>query len=236
MLFSSGAGCASAAALQERQIAYALPGMERVQRIADQPYRSLSGSPDTVMYGPNLRYDVYLPAGAEPGLRGGVVFIHGGMVAGKDRVSPKDDLPSYRQWGRLVAAAGMVGITFSHRLTTNDNVDVAAQDVEELLRTVRARASEWSLDSNRLCVAVYSAGGPLSSLFLQSRPDPVRCLVLYYPFMDLEHAAVITPFRSAHPPERVAELQRFSPRARLLSSAAATDATGPCRIRRDSRH
>ena len=190
-----------------------------MQRIADLPYRSLTGTADTVKYGSELRYDVFLPPHGAQGRRAGVIFVHGGMVADTVRVSPKDDLPAYREWGRLVAAAGMVGITFSHRLTTTDNLDVAAQDVEAVLREVRNRAAEWSLDPERLCVAVYSAGGPLSSLFFQSRS--VRCIVMFYPFLDVEHAAAISPFRRAHPPERVEELRRYSPREQLLRLGGA---------------
>ena len=204
-----------------RHLAFTLPGMERVQVIKDRVYRSIAGTPDTVMYGPTLRYDVYLPstAGAK---RPGIIFIHGGMVAGTQRVSPKDDLPSYREWGRLVAAAGFVGITFSHRMTTQDNADVAATDVHALLAEIRSQAAEWNLDPNRLCVAVFSAGGPLSSLFIAGEVPSVRCLALYYPFLDMEHTAVHTPFRAAHTQQRVQELARFSPRAKLLEARTIT--------------
>ena len=201
-------------AAQQRQLAYRIPGMDQVQLIADLRYRSLIGTADTVMYGSDLRYDVFLPGQGTQRSRAGVIFVHGGLVPDTVRVSPKDDLPAYREWGRLVAAAGMVGITFSHRLTTADNLDVAAQDVEALVRTVRSRAAEWSLDPDRMCVAVYSAGGPLSSLFFQS--DRVRCVIMFYPFLDVEHTAAISPFRRAHPPERVAELRQYSPRELLL--------------------
>ena len=177
-------------AAQQRQLAYRIPGMDQVQRIADVQYRSLTGTVDTVMYGRDLRYDVFLPAQGTQRSRAGVIFVHGGLVPDTVRVSPKDDLPAYREWGRLVAAAGMVGITFSHRLTTADNLDVAAQDVEALVRTVRSRAAEWSLDPDRMCVAVYSAGGPLSSLFFQSHR--VRCVIMLYPFLDVEHTAAVS--------------------------------------------
>lgn len=220
--FGIGFGVATAqgaAAQQERQLAHRIAGMDEVQRIADLSYRSLVGTADTLMYGAELRYDVFLPAERSAGTHPGVIFIHGGLVADTVRVSPKDDLPAYREWGRLVAVAGLVGITFSHRLTTADNLDVAAQDVEELLRTVRARASEWSLDPDRLCVAVYSAGGPLSSLFFE--PSSARCIVMFYPFLDVEHTAAISPFRRSHPMERVEELRRYSPRELLLRLGGA---------------
>jgi len=202
-----------------RHLAFSLPPVEGIRRVADQPYRSLVGSKDTVMYGAALRFDVFLPPPQRDGApRAGVVFIHGGLVPGTQRVSPKDDIPSYREWGSLVASAGLVAVTFSHRLTTDDNLDTAADDVMELLRVVRRRAAEWQLDPDRLCVAVFSAGGPLASLFLREPQPGVRCVAMYYPFLDTEHTAVNTEFRRAHTPERVAELSRFSPRLAVLSN------------------
>jgi acetyl esterase/lipase len=174
------------------------------------------------MYGPALRYDVFVPP-ANDSLRAGVIFVHGGLVAGSaERVSPKDALPAYAQWGRLVAAAGFVGITFSHRLTTNENVDTAAADVLALLREVRRRSAEWQLDPDRLCVAAFSAGGPLASLFMSDTAGVVhgiRCIALYYPFLDMEHAALISPFRQPHAEPRLSQLRAYSPAARLLSGS-----------------
>jgi acetyl esterase/lipase len=72
-----------------------------------------------------------------------------------------------------------------------------------------------------MCVAVFSAGGPLASLFMSGRAQPARCIVMFYPFLDVEHAGLISPFRSAQPAERVAALQALSPRARVLADGQA---------------
>ncbi|HKG91866.1 MAG TPA: alpha/beta hydrolase, partial [Gemmatimonadaceae bacterium] len=165
----------TAAQAPERRIAYRLPGMDAVARRESIPYRSLAGSPDTLAYGRALEYDVYLPRAPQGTRTPGVVFVHGGIVAGSRGERPKD-WPAYQEWGRLAAAAGLVAVTFTHRLTTDDNVDVAAEDVEALLRQLRARAGEYGLDPDRLCVAVFSAGGPLASAFLRDPRPYVRCL------------------------------------------------------------
>ncbi|MEX2154917.1 MAG: alpha/beta hydrolase, partial [Gemmatimonadaceae bacterium] len=133
-------------------------------------------------------------------------------------VRPKD-WPQYQEWGRLAAAAGLVGVTFVHRLTTDDNVDVAGDDMETLLRHVREHAREYSLDPNRLCIALYSAGGPLAAPFLREPRPYVRCLVLYYPFLDLNHVGVHSPFRGPHSAERVAALASYSPARWLVPNA-----------------
>jgi acetyl esterase/lipase len=208
-------------AAQDRDLAYRIPGMDEVRRVNDQAYRDLSGSPDTVMYGDRLLFDVFLPTDGDS-LRPAVIFIHGGLVAGgTQRISPKDALPAYEQWGRLIAASGLVGITFSHRLNTNENVDTAAADVRELLRVVRSRAAEWWIDPDRVCVAAFSAGGPLGSLFMTERAAElpgVRCIAFYYAYLDMEHAAVISPFRQAHAEPRLSQLRGYSPVDRLLRS------------------
>jgi acetyl esterase/lipase len=203
--------------------------MDQVRRIEDQSYRDLTGSPDTVMYGTALRYDVFMPPGGDD-VRPGVIFIHGGLVAGStQRISPKD---LHAQWGRLVAASGLVGITFSHRLNTNENIDTAANDVLRLVAEVRQRAAEWRLDPDLICVAVFSAGGPLASLFMTdgaSDAPSARCIAFYYAFMDVEHAAVISPFRRAYTEPRLSELRSYSPLAALIRN---TDRLPPLLVAR----
>jgi acetyl esterase/lipase len=207
---------------QDRRLAHSVPGMDEVRLIENQSYRDLTGSPDTVMYGAALLYDVFMPTGGDA-VRPGVIFIHGGLVAGStQRISPKDALPAYARWGRLVAASGLVGITFSHRLNTNENIDTAASDVLRLVAEVRQRAAEWRLDPDRICVAVFSAGGPLASLFMTdgaSAAPSARCIAFYYAFMDVEHAAVISPFRPAYTEPRLSELRSYSPLAALIRNS-----------------
>jgi acetyl esterase/lipase len=91
-------------------------------------------------------------------------------------------------------------------------------DVLNLMREVRRRAAEWRLDPDRLCIAAFSAGGPLTSMFMTDSAavvHGVRCIALYYPFLDMEHAAVISPFRQPHVEPRLSRLRAYSPAARL---------------------
>jgi acetyl esterase/lipase len=74
------------------------------------------------------------------------------------------------------------------------------------------RDATLGLDPDRLCIAVYSSGGPLASVFMRERAPHVRCLVLFYPFLDLEHMRSQSPFRPAHPAAHVDSLvPRYSP-------------------------
>jgi acetyl esterase/lipase len=187
-------------------LGYELPGMREVTVRRGIDYSSRG-----------LRMDVYSPPGAAR-RRPALVFVHGGLVAGQAGPRPTE-WPAYRSWGRLAGAAGMVGIVFNHRLTTNENVAEGGADVAAALRYVRTNAASLGVDPDRLCVAVFSAGGPLASVVMRERMPRVRCLVLFYPFLDLEHMRSQSPFRAAHPAAHVDSLvPRYSP-AHLLGVA-----------------
>ena len=201
----------------QRRIALQVPGMGSVVKRGGIVYQTLSDSGDVAMYGEQLRFDVFEPAGAV-GARPAVLLIHGGMVAGsKGPIEPKD-LPTLQEWGRLLAASGFVSVAFSHRMTTDDNADIGVRDTEALIAHVRSRAHEWNIDPERLCVMVFSAGGPISSMFFRAPRPYVRCMALYYPFLDMKHAEVRTPFRGPHTLDRQRELAAYSPADWLLTT------------------
>src|ERR1044071_3792933 len=88
-----------------KPVVYSVPGMDKVTVKTNLKYTSAAD--------PNLLMDVYGPQGWAKGeRRPAVIFIHGG--AGSE--SRPKDWGIYITWGRLVAASGMVGVTFTHRL------------------------------------------------------------------------------------------------------------------------
>jgi acetyl esterase/lipase len=165
-------------------------------------------------YRDTLTMDIYRPRDPGKALPA-VVFVHGGLVAGVKGSSPTS-WPIYQSWGRLAAAEGFAGVTFNHRLTTNDNVAETEPDVEAAIAHLRAHATELGIDPDRLCLAFYSAGGVLAGRALREPRPFVRCVVLFYPYLDLEHLRVDTRFRRAYPASRVDSLvPRYSPAAQL---------------------
>lgn len=171
----------------------ALPGMDKVRIWREIDYAK---SPD-----PFVRMDVYAPPGKR-GKRGAVLFIHGG-VSTKGQAK---DWGIYQSWGRLAAASGLVGVTFTQRLGfPQTQINEAAADVAAAIAYVRANAATFGIDPDRICLAAFSAGGPMLSPHMAGAPDHVRCLVSVYTFLDIrqtkEHQAAETPeTRDAYSP------------------------------------
>jgi acetyl esterase/lipase len=196
-------------------IHYQVPGMADVRVVRDLRYKStvVNGRPNTP-----LALDVYLPSAAAGQRNPALVFVHGGLVAGQPPGAK--EWTSYKSWGRLAAASGMVGVVLDHRMSTRDNVDEAGADLTDAIAFVRSHAAEYSLDPDRICVAFYSAGGPISSVMLREQLPYLRCVILYYPFLDLDHLRQPTPFRGPHPSEHADSLMAYSPRLWLFRGAA----------------
>ncbi len=150
-----------------------------------------------------LKMDLYTPEGTR-GPVPVVIFIHGGVPPTVSLHAK--DWGIYKSWGRLVAASGMAAVTFNHRGSYPDpNLEEASQDVNDLVGFVRAHAQEWNLDANRICLAAYSAGGPLMAPALRDTPGYIRCLVGFYPFLDLRESALHKKYMSEQ------QLRDFSP-------------------------
>ena len=108
-------------------VVYSIPGMDKVQVKSDLKYIHVNE--------PHLLMDVYIPPHLGKDERRPVVlFIHGNVPAG----SPAKNMGVYRSWGRLVAASGMVGVTFTHRLGyPRPQLAVAAGDVSAAIDYIR---------------------------------------------------------------------------------------------------
>ena len=188
-----------------KPLVYAVPGMEAVEVRRDLVYRTLDD-------GTNLTMDVYLPPGLAQGeRRPGVVFVHGGPLPAEAWSSAKD-WGIFNSYGRLMAASGLVGITFNHRFLGIDRIEDAAGNIAAAFAFVRGQAGSCHLDPDRLGVWVFSGGGPFLGPLLTERPAWARYLISYYALLDLR------PVR-----ERIQgglsdeALERFSPVACLPS-------------------
>lgn len=192
------------AALRElvnRPVVYTVDGVDRVRVRSDLVYKT-----DGAL---ELKMDVYRPetAAAGEGLPA-VLFIHGG-VPPEIPVRPKE-WGIFKSWGRLIAAAGMAGVTFNHRLGYPDpNLVTASADTLDAIAFVRRGASDLGIDPERIALAAYSAGGPLLSMAIRNPEPYLKCLAAFYAYLDLTGSAVHRKYLS---PEQI---EWFSPAAAL---------------------
>lgn len=160
---------------------------------------------DSVATGP-LHFDLYKPNGPVPtGGRPAVVFVSGAEDA--------RNWKWYQSYGRLAAAKSLVGIVPAKRYPRGfAGIQSGYADTESVLKYLRANASRLGIDSSKICVWAFSAGGRLMSVALADTQE-ISCIVAFYPVADMtgDFATV------ADTVQRASLLARFSPPQALLA-------------------
>jgi dienelactone hydrolase len=77
---------------------------------------------------------------------------------------------------------------FNHRLRWDNgfvaqSLAQAAEDLRDLIRFLRDNASPLAVDTERMCVVAFSAGGPLLAAPIRAPPRAVRCIVGLYSYL-----------------------------------------------------
>jgi dienelactone hydrolase len=193
-----------------KELVYTVEGAAEVSVERDRVYRTDRGP---------LRFDLYRPTRARAvGRCPAVVFVSGlrdpGVVSmfGK----PLKDWASYVGWARLVAASGVVGVTYTNR---------EPADVTALLSHLRADADSLGIDPTRIGVWACSGNVP-TALALVAR-EPLACAAFLYGYLlDLDGATCVAEaaaqFHFAAPAVSLDELSREMP---MLVVRAGLDAT-----------
>ncbi|HTE39811.1 MAG TPA: alpha/beta hydrolase [Steroidobacteraceae bacterium] len=211
-----------------KPIVYRVPDMDRVTVHSNLRY---CDSPET-----RILMDVYIPPDVPTNSTcPAVLFVHGGVPG----ALPVKEMGSFRSWGRLIAAQGVVAVTFTHRLQWPlSQLTEATFDVRSAIDYVRDNAPKFGIDANRLCIIAMSAGGPLLTLSIRDRLEYVRCQVALWPLLDLDGIgfgqAGVDQTRIDHP-------EQFALRTYLRDSAfkplfiarAGKDATPGLNVRLD---
>jgi acetyl esterase/lipase len=190
-----------------KPIVYSVPGMDKADARLDIVYRR-DGAED-------MKADIYVPPGLPADARlPAVIFIHGGPL-GKNPSPGAKDWGIYRSYGRLMAASGLIGVTFDHRYVSMrvKDLETSFADVEELIRFVRTHAASYHIDPERIALWAFSGGGPHLSLGLRGDRTFIRCLVSYYASLDLTSGAALI----GETPEA---LEKYSPAGYLTKEAA----------------
>lgn len=195
-----------------KRIVYQIPGMEKVEVRRDHAYNAGTAGAS------GIGLDVYIPPDLPPAMRlPGVILIHGGPApsdAGTGGgIRPPRTWGVFTSYGELIAASGMVAVTFDHRYLGWGALDQSAGDIEAAIQYVRERADSFQLDPDRLALWAFSGAGVLLSPYLQQRPVYIRALAAYYPILDL------ADFRDVGPELTDDLVERYSPAAALRASA-----------------
>ena len=154
--------------ISKKRVLFTLPGMNDVT-IRQVEYRRSGESA--------LTLDVYSPPDAERrGPHGAVVFVTGFPDPGARRFlgCTASEMASYVSWAQLVAASGLVAITY---------VNEEPSDVHAVFDYLRQHAPALGIDPERIGVWSCSGSGPMGlSVVMQEGPRPPKCAALIYPY------------------------------------------------------
>ena len=166
-----------------KTVLYDLPGTADVTVVPGVVYRTATDGP--------LVLDLYYPPGDEP--RPAVVIAAGFSDLGFARVvgCRFKDMGSSVSWARLIAASGLVAVTYTNREPLSD--------LEAVLAYVRSNAASLRIDGDRIALWASSGNGPAALSAVMSAP--LSCAVLCYPYtLDVPPAAAKVGFATTPRP------------------------------------
>jgi acetyl esterase/lipase len=168
-----------------RPLVHPLPDPDRVELRPGLVYTRADGRA--------LAMDAYLPARRAPGARvPAVLLVHG--EADPDLLRGVRGWGQYTGWGRLLADQGMAGVAFEHRAILDAGFEAVVAEVQAALAAVGERAGDLGVDPERVGVAAFSAGVPLTAAVLAGAAGRIRCAALCYgPLGDLEPDPALPP-------------------------------------------
>ena len=161
----------------KQRLVYDMPGTRDVVLRRDVEFRAADGGV--------LAMDLYSPPDSRSDARTPAVVIVAGFpdVGFQARLGCRfKDMESSVSWARLLAASGMVAITYTNR--------EPAADLHALLQHIRSDAAALGIDENRIGLWASSGNVPLAlSVLMHGTSRYAKCAALCYGYMlDLEGA------------------------------------------------
>lgn len=157
------------------KVLYNLPGTDLTQVRKDIVY---SGEPDN-----QLRLDLYLPPDHTPAQKLPVVVL----VHGDGPVGGIKDSGQYTSLGRILAASGLIGVAFNHRMLMEGfMIKDVISDIEDLIQFLIKNNDKYGIDENRIAIWSLSAGVPFGLYAgIHNHTGNIKCMAAYYGFGDL---------------------------------------------------
>ncbi|MGA2880221.1 MAG: helix-turn-helix domain-containing protein [Bryobacteraceae bacterium] len=149
-----------------KPVVYQMPGMDAVLIQRDIPYQTIDAS--------NLTMDVYRPPNSNAATRlPAVVFVIGYSDLGAERTlgCKFKEMESYITWAKLVAASGLIAITYVNH--------EPLRDLDALFRHLRENAEALGIDEHRMGVWSCSGNVPRALGLLMQKED-LKCAALCY--------------------------------------------------------
>lgn len=139
-------------------------------RIADSTLPASVEMARNVLYrttpaGKKLLLDIYKPKRKGKALRPAVLMVHGGGWRSGDRTHNN-------ALARKLAAKGYVCITADYSLSTHELYPAAVYDLKAAVRWIRSKAGIHGIDTTRIAILGFSAGGELAAFIGATNGDP----------------------------------------------------------------
>jgi hypothetical protein len=154
-----------------KEVVYQIPSMKNVLVQPDIGYQSAVNA--------GLTLDLYRPPNREQSVRlPAVIFVSGFPDPGFEAMvgCKFKEMAGYISWGQLVAASGLVAVTYT-------NQDPVA-DLDTAISYLQQNAAALGLDENRFGIWAGSGNVPTALARLMRRPNlSFRAAVLCYGFM-----------------------------------------------------
>jgi len=123
---------------------------------------------------------VYLPESSNSKKHPAILICPGGGYAG---ISMEYEGHAFAKW---IAFQGFVGAILKYRLP-NQHKEVPFEDAEKAISIIQSNSEQWSIDTEKIGIAGFSAGGHLAAVLSNNKSSFTPFFtILFYPVITLQ--------------------------------------------------
>ncbi len=132
------------------------PNIKLAAEISSDSLSEIRNLPYCVLPGRRLELDKFELSSRSDTPRSAIVIVHGGGWRSGDR-------SQHYPMAQRLALMGYVCFTPEYRLSTEELYPAAVYDIKAALRWIHLNASSFNIDTNRIAIVGFSAGGELAA-------------------------------------------------------------------------